>query len=96
VRGPSGGARGGDTGESAFLSSFDTCSHANQDNFHNIFDNISALALPKDTSVADEVTLYLSTGPEPIKDVLAWWYEKCTVYPLLSRMALDYLSIPGE
>jgi hypothetical protein len=57
---------------------------------------MAALALPKSANVADEITLYLSTGPEPIKDVLAWWYEKRTVYPLLSRMALDYLSVPGK
>ena len=29
-------------------------------------------------------------------DTLAWWYEKRAMFPQLSRMALDYLSIPGE
>jgi hypothetical protein len=24
-----------------------------------------------------------------------WWFEKRYLYPQLSRMALDYLSIPG-
>jgi hypothetical protein len=61
-----------------------------------MFDDLPALVLSTATYVADEITLYLSTGPEPVKDVLAWWYEKRTVYPTLSRMALDYLSIPGE
>jgi hypothetical protein len=51
--------------------------------------------MPKGTKVADELTLYLSTGPEHVNDVLAWWYEKWTVYPMLARMALDYLSIPA-
>ena len=43
----------------------------NQDSSHNIFDNLAALMLPEKTSVADEITLYLRTGPEQVKDVLA-------------------------
>ena len=54
-----------------------------------------ALTMPKGTKVADELTLYLSTGPERVNNILAWWYEKRTVYPMLARMALDYLSIPA-
>ena len=72
-----------------------TCEKQDASKSHNIFDDMPALA-PNTTTVADELTLYLSTGPEPVKDVLPWWYEKQTVYPMLSRMALDYLSIPGE
>jgi hypothetical protein len=44
----------------------------------------------------DEVSRYLSTDPEQVRDVLLWWHERKSVYPCLSRMALDYLSIPGE
>ena len=44
----------------------------------------------------DELDRYLSTDPEHVLDVLVWWYEHKGTYPRLSRMALDYLSIPGE
>jgi hAT family C-terminal dimerisation region len=44
----------------------------------------------------DELHQYLSTDPEFVDNVLAWWFEKHTMYPCLSRMALDYLTIPGE
>ena len=54
-----------------------------------------SLAAPKRSDFRDEITIYLSTGPEVVTDVLAWWYEKRTIYPTLYRMALDYLSIPG-
>lgn len=33
--------------------------------------------------------------PEPVTDGLQWWSERKDLYPCLSRMALDYLSIPG-
>ena len=62
----------------------------------NIFDN-----LPVFNSVAaalfDEITRYLNTGSEHVKneDLLIWWYEHRHVYPHLSRMALDYHTIPG-
>jgi hypothetical protein len=29
-------------------------------------------------------------------DVLDWWHRRADVYPRLSRMAMDYLTIPGE
>jgi hypothetical protein len=29
------------------------------------------------------------------KDPLAWWQNNCRAYPMLHRMALDYLSVPG-
>ena len=44
----------------------------------------------------DEVTCYLQTAPEQVDDALTWWHERQHVYPGLSRMARDYLSIPGE
>ena len=31
-----------------------------------------------------------------VGDVLAWWYERHAMFPCLSQMALDYLSIPGR
>jgi hypothetical protein len=62
----------------------------------NIFDNLPALSAPRTRELRDELDGYLSIDPEHIVDVLMWWTEKKSMYPRLSRMALDYLSIPGE
>ena len=37
------------------------------------------------------------TGMEDVTlgDVLKWWHEQHSKYPQLSRMVLDYLTIPG-
>ena len=40
--------------------------------------------------------MYLRNEVENVKDPLKWWYDNRHVYPTLHRMALDYLSIPGE
>jgi hypothetical protein len=71
--------------------------HANilKGKYQNIFDTMPSLAAPTRSDLCDELTVYLSSDPELVKDVLAWWYDKCTTYPTLHRMALDYLSIPG-
>lgn len=50
---------------------------------------------PSNTS-SDELQHYLATDIEDVKDPLMWWYEKRATFPCLSRMARDYLSIPGE
>jgi len=39
---------------------------------------------------------YLAADVEDMKDGLMWWYERCMLFPHLSCMARDYLSIPGE
>jgi hypothetical protein len=46
----------------------------------------------------DELEEYLSQPVERLKipDVMKWWWDKRIVWPRLSRMALDYLSIPGK
>lgn len=62
----------------------------------NIFDNLPALSAPTTQELHDELDRYLSTDPEHVIDVLMWWTERKLMYPHLSRMALDYLSIPGE
>ena len=62
----------------------------------NIFDQIPALAAPKQSQLHDELVTFLSTDPEFVDDVIAWWYEKRMTYPCLSRMALDYLTLPGK
>jgi hypothetical protein len=61
----------------------------------NIFDELPALAAPKMAELHDELARYLSTDPEQVKDVLLWWHEHKSMYPHLSRMALDYLTIPA-
>ena len=39
---------------------------------------------------------YLESDPVDVVDALAWWHENRYAYPRLHRMAIDYLSIPGE
>lgn len=55
-----------------------------------------ALSAASKLALDDEITRYLSAPLEHTLDPLLWWTEKKTVYPRLSRMALDYLSIPGR
>ncbi|KIY66191.1 hATC-domain-containing protein [Cylindrobasidium torrendii FP15055 ss-10] len=44
----------------------------------------------------DELVRYLSTAAEPdIDDIVDWWISQRKTYPRLSRMALDYHSIPA-
>ena len=57
---------------------------------------LPALAAPKLVDLWDELARYLSTDPEQVQDVLLWWTEQKSTFPRLSRMALDYLTIPGE
>ena len=38
----------------------------------------------------------ISMDPEQVDNVLLWWHERKSMYPHLSRMALNYLTIPGE
>jgi len=43
-----------------------------------------------------ELTHYLATPSELTVNPLLWWIEKQAMYPCLSCMALNYLSISGE
>ncbi len=43
----------------------------------------------------DELDRHLSTDPKNVDDGLAWWNECHVMYPHLSHMALNYLSIPS-
>lgn len=61
-----------------------------------MFDNIPSLAPLNTDATVDEVTRYLQTPPEGVDDALAWWYEHRHIFPKLSRMARNYLSIPGK
>jgi hypothetical protein len=53
------------------------------------------LAASKPADLHDELDQFLSTDPEYVKDVLAWWFERQHIYLWLFRMEMDYLSIPG-
>jgi hypothetical protein len=64
--------------------------------FLNLFDNMPALAPPKSTDLGDELEHYLNADIEDVSGPIALWHEHCAVYPHLSHMALDYLTIPGE
>ena len=60
-----------------------------------MFDALPALAAPTSLELRDELERYLSTDPEHVTDVCAWWHEHRLAYSRLHRMALDYLTIPG-
>jgi hypothetical protein len=60
----------------------------------NIFNNFPDLA-PTAADYHDELERYLATDIVNVKDVLMWWYERRDMFSHLSRMARDYLSIPG-
>jgi hypothetical protein len=49
-----------------------------------------------DTTGNRELIHFLEQPLEKVSDPLLWWWEHHAVYPVLSKMALDYLSIPGE
>ena len=48
------------------------------------------------TSLDDELQWYLMADIEDVKDGLMWWHKKRAIFPRLSCMACNYLSIPGE
>lgn len=67
----------------------------------NLFDIADDLASETSeesaTALEQELNLYLGTKPEKnTADAIRWWIEKRQTYPRLSRMAIDYLTIPGE
>ena len=62
-----------------------------------MFDALPAFSAGPFFTNQDELSRYLAEDVVPMKpsDTLSWWASKKNVYPRLSRMALDYLSIPG-
>lgn len=60
----------------------------------NIFEKLARAPLEKD-AIKDELKRYLSDKREQVVDAVEWWYARRKTYPRLSRMALDYLTIPG-
>ena len=64
----------------------------------NIFDTHMASVMndAQQEDSQDELLQYLSTPTETVGDVIQWWMNHRVSYPRLSRMALDYLLIPGK
>ena len=62
----------------------------------NIFDNLPALAPPKAEELCSELNRHLTADIEHVTDPIKWWYKCRDMYPALSCMAIDYLSIPGN
>jgi hypothetical protein len=60
----------------------------------SLFANFS-VGLSTATSL-NEVDEYLNRAVENVPDPLKWWNDNRRVYPNLSSMALDYLSIPHK
>ena len=50
-----------------------------------------------DEELLTELDHYLkSARVKNVKDPLQWWIMNCASYPGLSRMAIDFLVIPGK
>jgi hypothetical protein len=60
----------------------------------SIFANISIHTLA--AASLSEIDEYLNRPVENILDPLKWWTDNRRVYPNLSSMALDYLSVPRK
>jgi hypothetical protein len=61
----------------------------------SIFDTLPSLRKGTPVTVQDEFLTYIGTGPEKTDDAIGWWIDNSARFPTLSRMALDYLTIPG-
>lgn len=59
----------------------------------NLFDKLLKPSPSNETR--NELDRYLATDTEDVEDPLLWWAERRSMFPALSRMALDYLSIPA-
>jgi hypothetical protein len=55
------------------------------------FGNLSVTTAPRSNELDD----YLRLTVENVADPLVWWHNNRFVYPMLHRMALDYLSAPA-
>ncbi|KAF5324406.1 hypothetical protein D9619_011183 [Psilocybe cf. subviscida] len=65
-----------------------------EDDDDNIFDNMDRLQPVASEETQDKLAQYLAAPVEKVSDGLKWWTARKQMYPRLSRMALDYLSIP--
>jgi hypothetical protein len=61
----------------------------------NTFDNLPYLANPTCFARDDELARYLAAACVVVTDPIKWWLENQSLYPRLSQMAINYLTIPG-
>ena len=54
-----------------------------------------AMSVPMHVELLSELDTYLQANVEQVTDVITWWHECRAMYPHLSCMALNYLTIPG-
>ena len=60
-------------------------------------DSESSSSSSDEEEFADELERYLSSGRiKGVTDPIKWWHENQGSYPRLSRMAKDFLTIPGK
>ena len=58
---------------------------------------VDLLDIPMDNvEAANELDEYLMQPLEKVRDPISWWWDHRALYPKLSKMAFDYLSIPRE
>jgi len=70
--------------------------HGMQIPFDSDFSNFVNYSVnEKSTADDSELDSYLKLPVESVEDPLKWWNDHRKIYPNLSRMVLDYLSIPG-
>jgi hypothetical protein len=48
------------------------------------------------TTATSELDDYFRSPIENVANPLKWWFDKRRTYPNLSRMARDFLSVPGK
>lgn len=60
----------------------------------SLFDNINAFMPPEAADLHSEIDRYLVDDVEQADDPVKWWHDRHAVYPVLSQMALDFLTIP--
>ena len=63
----------------------------------DILDDIPGYAPLPSVAVQNELDQYLAeplVNLRPHDSVLKWWHDRRSMYPNLSRMALDFLTIP--
>ena len=66
-----------------------------QDDSINFFDAVLNAPMTSGKHLGDELDRYLKADTEDdVVDPLRWWHKHADIYPRLSRMALNYLSIP--
>jgi hypothetical protein len=62
-----------------------------------MFDTLELFTgMDEDEDEKDELDRFLGKDMLKVDNPIKWWLSKSSLYPSLSRMALDYLMIPGK